>query len=440
MTPFEPRPRRRALIPLLVTVVGLTLGAGGFGVLRPLGAAAPARPEGTGAARGAGAGASGGVTASLSPKAVYARVEPSVVDVTATLRYESETASGTGFVIAPRTATPRTATARTSTARTSTARTAAARTAGPRSVFVLTNNHVLRGATSVVVTVPGTGQSYRAAIVGVDVTADVAVLRIGPVPGLAQAPIGDSAIVGVGARVVAIGNQAGAGGSPALASGLISGTGKTIQAADAAAGFSETLHGMLATTAKIKPGDSGGPLADAAGAVIGIDTAAGTDGAAPGYAIPINAAMTAARQITAGRPGPGIILGTGGFLGIVVRPAPAPGPGARAARERHRRTARTQPPGYCLATLADSQTPAQAAPARSGALVDGVLCGTVAATAGIRAGDVITEAAGRPVASPGALRAILRGSRPGSVVPVTWVSPAGATRTARVRLGPAPAA
>ena len=98
---------------------------------------------------------------------------------------------------------------------------------------------------------------------------------------------------------------------------MISGTGRTIQAADGASGFSETLHGMLATTAKIEPGDSGGPLAGSAGTVIGVDTAAGTGGASTGYAIPINAAMAAERQITEGRPGPGISFGVDGFLGVV---------------------------------------------------------------------------------------------------------------------------
>ena len=84
--------------------------------------------------------------------------------------------------------------------------------------------------------------------------------------------------------------------------------------------------------------------------------------------------------------------------------------------------------------------PATIAPARSGALVDGVLCGTGAAVAGITPGDVITAAAGRPVASPDALTAIMSGSRPGAVVPVTWVAVTGTTRTSLIRLEVAPAA
>ena len=226
-----------------------------------------------------------------------------MVDVTATLTYDDETASGTGFVVDPATE------------------------------FILTNNHVVRDATSVVVTVPSTGRTYAARIVGVDVAADIAVLAIRPATRLAGAPIGDSAGVGVGMPVISFGNQAGAGGSPAVAPGEISGTGRTIQADDGASGFTETLHDMLATTARIEPGDSGGPLADSAGSVIGVDTAAGTSGTATGYAIPINTAIAVERQIAAGRPGPGISLGVGGFLGAIVGPGTASSPAEQRAAE-----------------------------------------------------------------------------------------------------------
>jgi S1-C subfamily serine protease len=76
---------------------------------------------------------------------------------------------------------------------------------------------------------------------------------------------------------------------------------------------------------------------------------------------------------------------------------------------------------------------------RAGALVIGVLCGTGAASAGIASGDVITEADGRRIGSPNELTAIVNGSRPGSVVSVTWVSRSGTLRTSQVRLSAAPA-
>jgi S1-C subfamily serine protease len=399
--PHEPVPHSRTLIPLLVAVLGIILGTGGLALLHKFTPVPPTTLAATAATGDAGK--------ALSRQAIDARIEPSVVDVTATLTYDDETASGTGFVVDAKTA------------------------------LILTNNHVIRDATEVSVTVPATGQSYQARIVGADVPADIAVLEIKPVPGLTAAPIGDSASLDVGDGVISFGNQAGAGGSPAVATGVISGTERTIQAADGASGFSETLRHMLATTAKIEPGDSGGPLAGSAGSVIGVDTAAGTGGASTGYAIPINAAMAAERQIAEGRPGPGISLGTDGFLGVVVGSGKTSSPAMQRAQERGRGTGAADSPGACVSTEADVLTPTAIAPVRAGALVVGVLCGTGAASAGIASGDVITEAAGRRIDSPNELTAIVNGSRPGSVVSVTWVSRSGTLRTSRVRLGAAPA-
>lgn len=268
MTPLDRGPHSRIFIPLLAAVLGIAIGVGSVVALRPLQPASAARPT-TGAAAGERPADQSATPLArpLSSRAVYARVEPSVVDVTAALRSSDETAAGTGFIICL------------------------------GAVYVLTNNHVVRGATSVTVTIPATGRTYRARIVGADASADIAVLQASSLPGLAAATLGDSARMAVGSVVLAIGNRGGEGGPPALASGVISGIGATIEASDGAAKFTETLHGLLATTARIVPGDSGGPLADAAGAVIGVDTAAGTGGAEPGYAIPIDAAMAAVRQI-----------------------------------------------------------------------------------------------------------------------------------------------
>jgi len=413
VTPHEPRKRsRRTLIALFLAVFGVAIALGGIALLR---SAAPSNSTplaGPGTTPGTTAAAkAAGSSRTLSDRAVYNRVSPSVVDITATLGYDDETASGTGFFV------------------------------DPRDGLVITNNHVIRDATSVTVSIPQTQQTFQAQIVGADTSADIAVLRIAPLAGAPSAPIGDSAAVTVGSTVVAIGNRAGAGGPPVLAPGVISGTGRTIQAADGASGFTETLHNMLQTTAKIQPGDSGGPLADSAGVVIGVDTAAGTGGAEAGYAIPINVAMNAERQIVSGRPAPGIVLGVGGFLGVIVPSTTAPSPRAQAAEER---SLGTDPAGSasqigCLPTEAGAGVPASVAPVDSGALVDGVLCGTAADAAGITAGDVIITADGRAVSSPDSLTAIVDACRPGSVVTVTWVSPADATRTALVRLDAAPA-
>jgi S1-C subfamily serine protease len=404
VTSREPKPRKRTLIPLLVAVLGVALGLGGLALLHPLATGSASSAADRAARPGARA-----APRPLSDSAIRARIEPSVVDVVATLTYDDETASGTGFVIDARTG------------------------------FILTNNHVIRDATSVTVTVPATGRTYLARIVGADVGADIAVLQISPVAGLLAAPLGDSATVAVGAPVISFGNQAGAGGSPAIAHGVITGTNRTIQADDGVAGFSETLHGMLATTARIEPGDSGGPLADAAGTVIGVDTAAGTGDTNTGYAIPINTAMAAERQITARHPGHGISPGVGGFLGVIVPPGTERSPVAQ--REQERSVAAADPTGAhgCIPTQDDATTPVAIAPVPTGALVVGVLCGTGAATAGIGPGDVITAADGHQVESPGALTAAMGAIRPGTVIPVTWVSTTGVTRTSRIRLDPAPA-
>ncbi len=199
---------------------------------------------------------------------------------------------------------------------------------------------------------------------------------------------------------------------------------------------------MLATTARIEPGDSGGPLAGSAGTVIGVDTAAGTNGTDTGYAIPIDAAMAAERQITGGRPGQGVSVGVDGFLGVIVSPGTARSPAAQQAQERSTAAGAARPSraSGCVPTREDVATPTAIVPVPAGALVVGVLCGTGAATAGIVAGDVITAAGGRMVESPDALTAIVDASRPGTVMPVTWVSTSGVSRNSRIRLGQAPAA
>jgi S1-C subfamily serine protease len=384
-----------------VALLGIALGVGGIVLLRSFGASSAPTTSLTGRS----------AVRSLNAQAVYDRLDPSIVDVTSTLRYDDETASGTGIVI------------------------------DGKAALVLTNNHVIRDATSVIARLTSTGQTYPASIVGADVGADVAVLQLEGASGLTAAPIGDSAAVTLGTPVVAIGNLAGEGGSPTTAAGIIDSINRTILADDGTAGFSETLHGMLQTSAQIEPGDSGGPLADAAGAVIGIDTAAGTGSSTAGYAIPIDTAMAVARQIEAGRAAPGITFGVGGFLGVVVVSTTTQSPRAQAQEEHGLGSAgrsRSRSSG-CLDSESGAGLPAAVAPVRSGALVDGVLCGTGAASAGIGPGDVITAAAGHTVSSPDQLTALVNGYRPGTVIRVTWVSPAGATRTSMIPLQTAPA-
>jgi S1-C subfamily serine protease len=350
----------------------------------------------------------------LHVQAIYDKVEPSVVDVTSTLRYDGETAEGTGVIISA---------------------------AG---ALVLTNNHVIRDATKVAVRLTASGRQYPARVVGADVPADVALLQLQGATRLAVATMGNSSAIAAGTPVLAIGNRGGAGGEPADATGVISALGQTIQASDASSGFTETLHDMFQTSAHIAAGYSGGPLANSAGQVIGMNTASGTGApGANGYAIPINVALAAARLIAAGRAAPGVIIGPHGFLGVVIPQTAATSPQQQAGGDvppSRTGPAKSHPAAQCLQTSAAAGPPAALAPVRSGALVDGVLCGTGAAAVGLAAGDVITSAAGQPVKSPKELTAIMNGCRPGALVRITWVSTSGARQTRLVRLTAAPAA
>jgi S1-C subfamily serine protease len=361
----------------------------------------------------------------MNDQAVYKQVEPGIVDVTANLQYRQETAKGTGFVI------------------------------DAAKGLVLTNNHVIDQATSVTVTMVTSGKSYPARILGYDATDDVALLQVRGAA-LTAVRTGDSSLVGVGLPVLAIGNEAGQGGSPTVAPGVISSLGRTIVASDQSSGLTEVLHGMFQTSADIRPGDSGGPLADAAGRVIGIDTAAGGSAVYSGYAIPINQALPIARQIAAGRPGPGshgspglggkVQIGLPAFLGLLLPDSTSPDPERQDSRELRQDSRELRQAGAvtsatreCSSTSDVPAAPAHVAPVRSGALVDGVLCGTPADQAGIFTGDVITSVAGQQVSSPGALTARLRRYHPGSVVPLSWTGPDGRLHTAVVTLTAGPA-
>ena len=139
---------------------------------------------------------------------------------------------------------------------------------------VLTNNHVIRNATTIKVVVPSTGRSYSASVVGYDATDDVAVLQANDASNLKTVSLGNSADVRDGQSVTAVGN-AGGTGSLTHASGKVTDVNRAITVSDDQGG-SENLSGLIETNASVQPGDSGGPLLNAAGQVIGMDTAAST--------------------------------------------------------------------------------------------------------------------------------------------------------------------
>ncbi len=397
----SPSRLRALLIYLVVAVLSATAGVGTTLAVQH---ATAAGPRGPAVPRDAAADRPG----AMDDEAVYHEVEPGVVDVTANLQYLQETAKGTGFVI------------------------------DAAAGLILTNNHVIDDATSVTVTPVTSGRSYPARILGYDATHDVALLQVRGAAGLKAVAIGNSAQLRVGTPVLAIGNEGGQGGSPTVAPGVISSLDRSIVASDQSSGLTETLHGMMQTDADIRPGDSGGPLADATGRVIGIDTAAGGSTVYSGYAIPINQALPLARQIAAGRPGGRVQIGLPAFLGVLMPDSTSASPRRQAGQELQQAGAGSSSGPGCT-NGGTTAAPASIAPVRSGALVDGVLCGTAAAEAGLFAGDVITSIGGHAVTSPGSLTARLSRYHPGSQAALAWVAPGGSLHTAVVTLATGPA-
>jgi S1-C subfamily serine protease len=271
---------------------------------------------------------------------------------------------------------------------------------------VLTNNHVIRGATTVRVVVPQTHRSYTARVLGYSISADVALLQLTNASGLATVTLGDSTKLEIGQAVTAIGN-AGGTGTLIATKGKVTGLNRTITVSDEQGGTVQ-LNRLIETDASLHPGDSGGPLL-ADGRVIGMDTAASAgfsfQGApSDGYAIPIARATSIVKQIVAGRPSAQVHIGGTAFLGVQV-----------------------QTSGY----FANGAY-------KAGELVMGVVPGSPTAKAGITAGVVITAVNGHAVASQAALVALLLPHHPGDTITLSWIDRASARHKASVTLASGP--
>jgi S1-C subfamily serine protease len=264
---------------------------------------------------------------------------------------------------------------------------------------VLTNNHVIRGATSIRVSVPGTGRSYAAKVVGYDISDDVAVLQLSGASHLKTVTLGSSAKVGQ--AVKAVGN-AGGTGTLVSAPGVVTGIARAITVSDEQ-GSTARLTGLIETNAALRPGDSGGPLLNAAGRVVGMNTAASTGygvqdmAASDGYAIPIAKAAAIAKRIEAGQASAKIHVGGTAFLGVALAPA-----------------------AY-----------------GTGAAVASVVPGGPAAKARLVPGNVIVSLDGRSVTSTASLGAIVLREKPGAQVALAYVDGAG-THTVTVTLASGP--
>jgi S1-C subfamily serine protease len=275
-------------------------------------------------------------------------VGPQIVDIDARLGFQSAIGAGTGIVIDPS--------------------------------VILTNNHVIAGATDLTVRSIANGQTFPANVIGFDRQHDIAVLQLAG-GGLPVANIGNSDSVRVGDPVVSLGNAGGAGGAPSVEDGRVAALSQTVSANDALTGSTETLVGLIQIDANIRPGDSGGPTVNSANQVVGMNTAASQNfhlGRGQGFAIPINEAMAIAGQIRSGASSATVHIGPTAFLGVGVNDA---GGGA-------------------------------------GAIIRQVIPTGPAAGAGLNPGDVITAINGQPVNSATALTNILDQHHPGDHVTV----------------------
>jgi S1-C subfamily serine protease len=393
--PHQPPSRLARIVLVVVAIVALALASGGVGAaissaVHSNDTATQQSPNNGNGDNGLGLvdptfpfdfgnGSGNGSNAGAVPQHITDKVNPAVVDIFTTIDTGSSTgeAAGTGMIL-------------TSDGE------------------ILTNNHVIDGATEIRVEIPDTGETHTAKVLGYNIVDDVALIKIDGVSDLTT--IESASDVQIGDDVYAIGNAGGRGGTPIATSGSVTALDQRVTAGDNS-GDSETLHGMIQISAPIQPGDSGGPLVNADGQVIGMNTAAaqndsffGGGGSTTAFAIPIDKAIGIIQQIRDGHDSDTVHVGERGILGVQVR-----NPGS----------------------LGNT-------PVTPGAAVVGVKDGTPAADAGLGAGDVITGIDGSNVRSASDLTAAMFKYHPGDDVKVTWVDGNGDTHSATITLTPGP--
>jgi S1-C subfamily serine protease len=298
---------------------------------------------------------------SLDTSVATAAQSLGLVEITTTLEYGEGEAAGTGIVLG-------------------------------NDGLVVTNHHVVEGATDITVTDATTGEEHAAEVLGYDATKDVAVLRLEDPAGL-TAVTTDPGGVTTGDAVTAVGDAGGDGGSLTAAPGTVTDLHHPITVQDEVTGVDVRLRNHIEVSSDVDPGDSGGALLDAEGDVVGMNVAASSGaGDVTGYVIPIGRVLRVVDDVLAGDQTGTVVVGGTPFLGVGL----SSGNGA--------------------ATLA------------------GVVAGSPAARLGLAAGDTVTAIGGEAVSTAAGLRAAVASHEPGDSVPVAWTGGAGTAHQGSVTL------
>jgi S1-C subfamily serine protease len=252
--------------------------------------------------------------------------------------------------------------------------------------WILTNRHVVEGSGGLTVELKD-GRTFSGRVYGIDTLTDLAIVKI-DADDLSAASLGDSEALKVGQLVIAIGSPLGTY-SNSVTSGIVSAKGRSITAE----GSTQPLNNLIQTDAAINPGNSGGPLLDAAGNVVGINTAIARDSTGIGFAIPINIAKPIMEQAVAGqelaRP----------YLGVRYEPVTV-----QLARQQN--------------LPVDEGALVRPGTAADGSRTPAVEPGGPAEAAGLQAGDIIVSIDGQVVDGEHPLDATLSQHAPGLTVPI----------------------
>ncbi len=264
---------------------------------------------------------------------------------------------------------------------------------------VLTNNHVIEGAQRITVTFEGEKTARPADLVGADPTRDVAIIKVRNASGLKTVTLGKSSSLAVGDDVLAIGNALALVGGNTVTRGIVSALDRTVDDP------SENLQHLIQTDAAINSGNSGGPLVDASGEVVGMntivirDSGAGAPVESIGFALSIDSIRPLIDRLRSGKPAPGVA-----FIGLGT------------------------------IDMSSNLKEQLGVPVDKGAVVQSVTEGSPAEQAGLRTGDVVTSFKGKSVDSAAELVTLVRATEPGDKAEIVYYR-GDNKRTAELAIG-----